>query len=63
MSGTHESGRHDEQLPDRFDDRVQLEIEDGADRERPAVKMRDVTEDDAWVTARIDAVVSLSEHR
>ena len=63
MSGTHESGRHDEQLPDRFDDRVQLEIEDGADRERPVVRMRDVARDEAWVTSQIDAVVSLSEYR
>ncbi|WP_327050512.1 hypothetical protein [Halomicrococcus gelatinilyticus] len=63
MSGTQESGRHDEQLPDRFDERVELEIEDGADRERPVVRMRDAVENDAWVTAEIDAVVSLSEHR
>lgn len=63
MSGTHESRRHDEQLPDRFDERVQLEIEDGAERERPLVRMRDVGENEAWVAAQIDAVVSLSERR
>ncbi|WP_433626102.1 hypothetical protein [Halomicrococcus sp. NG-SE-24] len=63
MSGTHETSTHEEQLPQRFDERVELEIEDGAERERPLVRMRDATDDEAWVAANIDAVVSLSEHR
>ncbi|WP_458188765.1 hypothetical protein [Haladaptatus sp. NG-WS-4] len=56
-------GTHDEELPQRFDDRIVLEIEDGADRDRPLVRMRDSSDESAWVASSIDAVVSLSEHR
>ncbi|RBI63232.1 hypothetical protein DMJ13_01430 [halophilic archaeon] len=63
MSGTHETSTSEEQLPQRFDERVELKIEDGAERDRPLVRMCDATDDEAWVAATIDAVVSLSEHR
>ncbi|WP_227375152.1 hypothetical protein [Haladaptatus halobius] len=56
-------GTHEEELPQRFDDRIILEIEDGADRDRPLVRMRDSSDDGAWVASSIDAVVSLSEYR
>ncbi|WP_227352959.1 hypothetical protein [Haladaptatus salinisoli] len=56
-------GTHEEELPERFDDRIVLEIEDGADRERPLVRMRDASDDEAWVESSIETVVSLSEHR
>lgn len=56
-------GTHDDELPQRFDDDVILEIEDGSDRERPLVRMTDRLEDAAWVSASIDAVISLSECR
>ncbi|WP_458207501.1 hypothetical protein [Haladaptatus sp. NG-SE-30] len=54
---------HEEELPQRFDDRTVLEIEDGADRDRPLVRMRDSRDEEAWVASSIDAVVSLSECR
>ena len=57
MDGTQE------ELPRRFDDETILEIEDGADRERPLIRMRDTRAEEAWVSASIDAVVSLSESR
>lgn len=69
MSGTHDDAwtdaneNRDDQLPDRFDERVSLEIEDGANRERPLVRMRDADEEMAWVAASIDVIESLSECR
>lgn len=56
-------GTQEEELPQRFDDQIVLEIEDGADRDRPLVRMRDSSDDDAWVASSIDTVVSLSEYR
>ena len=54
-------GRHNERLPERFDEEVQLEIEDD-DRGRPTVRMQDRSASEAWISAEIDAVVSLPEN-
>ncbi|MCO8242531.1 MULTISPECIES: hypothetical protein [unclassified Haladaptatus] len=56
-------GTQEEELPRRFDEDVVLEIEDGSDRKRPLVRMTDTQQDAAWVSASIDAVISLSEYR
>ncbi len=56
-------GTQEEELPRRFDDDIILEIEDGSDRERPLVRITDTQKDAAWVSASIDAVISLSECR
>ncbi|MGA9402513.1 MULTISPECIES: hypothetical protein [unclassified Haladaptatus] len=56
-------GTQEEELPRRFDEDVILEIEDGSDRKRPLVRMTDTRRDAAWVSASIDAVISLSEYR
>ena len=56
-------GTQEEDLPRRFDENVILEIEDGSDRERPLVRITDTKKDAAWVSASIDAVISLSECR
>lgn len=54
-------GRHNEQLPERFDDEVTLEIEDDADG-RPTVRMTDDSAASAWISADIQALVSLPEY-
>ncbi len=56
-------GTQEEELPRRFDEKIILEIEDGSDRERPLIRMRDTRAEEAWVSASIDTVVSLSERR
>ncbi|SIR57567.1 hypothetical protein SAMN05421858_2906 [Haladaptatus litoreus] len=56
-------GTQEETLPRRFDDKIILEIEDGSDKERPLIRMRDTRAEKAWVSASIDTVISLSEHR
>ncbi|GAA5048434.1 hypothetical protein ACFFQF_08120 [Haladaptatus pallidirubidus] len=56
-------GTQEEELPRRFDDKIILEIEDGSDRERPLIRMCDTRANEAWVSASIDSVISLSEHR
>lgn len=53
-------GRHNERLPERFDDQVRLEIQDDADG-RPTVRLQDESASDAWITADIEALVSLPE--
>ncbi|WP_435156038.1 hypothetical protein [Haladaptatus sp. DFWS20] len=53
----------EEELPRRFDEKVILEIEDGSDHERPLIRMRDTRAADAWLSASIDTVISLSERR
>ncbi|WP_157971586.1 hypothetical protein [Halorussus litoreus] len=53
-------GRQNERLPERFDDKVTLEIDDDADG-RPTVLMQDDSAADAWISADISALVSLPE--
>lgn len=53
-------GKHNERLPERFDDQVTLEIEERSDG-RPTVRMQDSSAKDAWISADIDALVSLPE--
>lgn len=52
-----------ERLPPRFDDRLTVEIQHGDANERPHVVIRDVTQDNAWLTAAVDNVCSLPECR
>jgi hypothetical protein len=54
-------GRHNERLPERFDEQVTLEIEDDTDG-RPTVRMTDDSTSDAWISADIRALVSLPEY-
>jgi len=54
-------GSHNEQLPERFDEKVQLQIEDDADG-RPTVRMQDRHVSEAWISADISALVSLPEY-
>jgi hypothetical protein len=54
-------GRHNERLPERFDDKVTLEIEDDADG-RPTVRMTGDSAAEAWLSADIQALVSLPEY-
>lgn len=54
-------GRHNQRLPERFDEEVVLEIEDSDDG-RPTVRMQDRSVSEAWISAEIDAVVSLPEY-
>jgi hypothetical protein len=54
-------GRHNERLPERFDEQVTLEIQDDADG-RPTVRMTDDSAADAWISADIQALVSLPEY-
>jgi len=54
-------GSHNEQLPERFDEEVQLQIEDDADG-RPTVRMQDRYVSEAWISADISALVSLPEY-
>ncbi|WP_168216268.1 hypothetical protein [Halorussus halobius] len=53
-------GRQDERLPERFDERVTLEIDDDAEG-RPTVRLQDESATDAWIAADIRALVSLPE--
>ena len=53
-------GRHNTRLPERFDEQVTLEIEDDADG-APTVRMQDESATDAWISADIQALVSLPE--
>jgi len=54
-------GSHNKRLPERFDDEVSLEIEDDADG-KPTVRMQDESAADAWISADIQALVSLPEY-
>jgi len=54
-------GRQNERLPERFDEQVTLEIEDETDG-RPTVRMQDDSVRDAWISADIQALVSLPEY-
>ena len=53
-------GRQSERLPERFDERVTLEIDDDVDG-RPTVRIQDESAADAWIVADIRALVSLPE--
>jgi len=53
-------GRQSERLPERFDERVTLEIDDDAEG-RPTVRMQDESAGEAWIVADIRALVSLPE--
>lgn len=53
-------GRQNERLPERFDERVILDIDDDTDG-RPTVRIQDESAPDAWITADIQALVSLPE--
>ncbi|WP_162224282.1 hypothetical protein [Halorussus salinus] len=54
-------GRHNTRLPERFDEQVTLEIEDDTDG-TPTVRMQDESAADAWISADIQALVSLPEY-
>ena len=54
-------GRHNERLPERFDDQVTLEIEE-RDEGRPTIRMQDSSAKEAWISADIEALVSLPEY-
>ena len=54
-------GRHNKRLPERFDEQVTLEIEDDADG-TPTIRMQDQSATDAWISADIQALVSLPEY-
>lgn len=50
-----------ERLPPRFDERLTVEIEHGGENERPNVVIRDLNDDNAWITTAIEHVHSLPE--
>ena len=54
-------GRNNTRLPERFDEQVTLEIDDDADG-TPTVRMADESAADAWISADIQALVSLPEY-
>jgi len=54
-------GSHNEQLPERFDEEVQLQIDDDTEG-RPTVRMQDRCVSEAWISADISALVSLPEY-
>lgn len=54
-------GSHNKRLPERFDEQVTLEIEDDADG-RPTIRMQDEMATNAWISADIQALVSLPEY-
>ncbi|WP_167599382.1 hypothetical protein [Halorussus marinus] len=54
-------GSQNEQLPARFDEEVQLQIDDATDG-RPTVRMQDRRVSEAWISADISALVSLPEY-
>lgn len=56
-------GYENERLPPRFDDRLTVEIQHGDSDERPLVVIRDVTQDNAWITTSVENVSSLPECR
>ncbi|MFC4448604.1 MULTISPECIES: hypothetical protein [Halorussus] len=53
-------GRHNTRLPERFDEQVTLEIDDADGT--PTVRMQDESAADAWISADIQALVSLPEY-
>jgi hypothetical protein len=55
-------GRHNERLPERFDEQVTLEIEEDDAGGKPTVRMQDQSDTDAWISADIQALVSLPEY-
>jgi len=55
-------GRHNGQLPERFDEQVTLEIEEDDAGGKPTVRMQDQSDTDAWISADIQALVSLPEY-
>jgi hypothetical protein len=55
-------GKQNTRLPERFDEQVMLEIEEDDAGGKPTVRMQDQSATDAWISADIQALVSLPEY-